>query len=170
MNWISEGHRSYGWLQWMRQVMAEPVEPIGALREIFSRVGEWDAEIAADRYGTGDPDRVSSSEYYLFAASMMSRAAKEAVDTALNYARTWSADDPMKWSSVLPEAKTHWETAHHVIKVVLDAWVMLWHDLDRRDTMSAPSEPEMLAQWRVSADQAAEIVTGASVAAWAQRR
>jgi hypothetical protein len=171
VNWQSEAHLSWNWLQWMREVMAEPVEPIGRLSQILNRAPEWAEAIADDRHSTGDLNRISSNEYFVYAASMMSRDAKLSIDFALKHARAWEADEPLRWSSLPPEAMTEWETADYVINMVLQAWIMLWNELAAlQDTLSASCPEEALAQWQALADQAAQTVTGTSTAAWAQRR
>ncbi len=126
MNWISECHRSWEWLQWMREVVGEPVEPAGCLPQLIRGLGEWDAAVAGDRHGTGDPGRIDSSECFSYAVSMMSRAAKDAIEDALRQARGWCVDDPSSWPSLsMPEATRRWEASHHVVKTVLQAWITL---------------------------------------------
>jgi hypothetical protein len=172
MNWISEAHKSWEWLQWMREVLvdADDMERGECLPALIRGMSEWDEAIARDRHSVGDPGRVDRREHFLFAASMMSRAAKAAIEDALKAAIEWKVDDPMAWSSLdLPEAKRHWAASHHVVKVVLQAWIVLWNDLaEFQGQLSAPTFAEQLEQWRELADQAEQVVSGAAVAAWAQ--
>lgn len=167
MNWISEAHKSWEWLQWMREVMGEDVEPIQSLPELIRGMDEWNDAIVRDRHATGDPDRISDNERFMYAASMMSREAKIAIGDALKHAITWNVDEPMTWSSLPPEAKEHWADAHHVVTTVLHAWITLWNDLAPFQDQIPGTDVE---PWEDLADQAAQTVAGLGVAAWAQTR
>lgn len=179
MNWTSEAHNSWGWLQWMREVVAEDQDPRGTLPRLIRGMEEWDEAIARDRHSVGDPERIDRTEHFLFAVSMMSRAAKTEIEGALKHAIHWQVDDPMGWpsSSATPrlrqvwlvEAKQHWSAAYLVVEVVLQAWITLWNDLaDQQHKGGGTTHAEALDQWRALADQASEVVSGAGVAAWAQ--
>lgn len=178
MNWISEGHKSWEWLQWMREVVAEGTDPHGCLPHLIRGMEQWDEAIARDRHSVGDPERIEPRENFLYAASMMSRAAKDAIGTALKHAITWEVDDPMSWPDepmarrdFVAEAKEHWAVAHRVVTVVLQAWIVLWNDLaDLQSQMSGRTSAEILQQWKTVADQAEQIVSHAAVAAWAQTK
>lgn len=173
MNWTSEAHKSWEWLQWMREVVAEGTEPHGCLVRLINGMNEWDEAIARDRHSVGDPDRIQPKEHFVFAASWMSRAAKLAIARALRDAQEWGVDDPMGWPSEpekrriwVAEAKEHWAAAHHVVTVTLQAWITLWNDL--ADQKPQGTLDVIRASWMELADQASEIVSGAATAAWAQ--
>lgn len=170
MNWSPEAQQSWKWLQWMLQVNEEDVDPIQSLEQQIRGIGEWDEATARDRHSTGDADRISQNEHFYYAAAMMSRAAKTAIEEALAYAIEWGADAPLTWSSLPPEAADHWEAAHHVVTVVLQAWVVLWKDLADLQGQIPGSVNQRLEHWAGLADQAAQTVQGAAVTAWAQRR
>ena len=172
MNWISEAHKSWEWLQWARKVMAEPVEPGLSLPQLIRGLAEWDSAIGADRHATGDPDRIANTEHFQYAAAVMSRAAKFAIKDALRVAFTWEVDNPYAWPSLdMTAAKQQWEYAHDVIAAVLQAWITLWDDLGAlQGTVHGESEQQVLEQWKGFADHAAQTVSGVAVAAWAQHR
>lgn len=172
MNWISEARQSWEWLQWMREVMAEPVDPGVSLPQVIHGLDKWNDAIAGDRHATGDLDRIANTEYFLYAAAMMSRAARIAIDDALKRAILWEVDNPRAWPSLsMPDAKEHWEATGYVITAVLQAWITLWNDLDvQQGIVRGESQEQVLGQWRGLADHAAQTVSGVAVAAWAQRR
>jgi hypothetical protein len=178
MNWVSEAHKSWEWLHWMREVMAEDVEPGGTLPMLIRGMTEWDEAIARDRHSVGDLDRIHSTENFVYAASALSRAAKTALEDALKYAIDWQVDDPMNWPDPpearqrwLVEAKQHWAASHHVVEVVLQAWIVLWNDLaELQGQFQGATSAEIQEQWKAVADQAEQVVSGAAVAAWAQTR
>lgn len=171
MNWISEGHLSWSNLQWMRQVTAEDNHPATCLPHLIRGLDQWDANIERGRHSVGDPDRISSNEYFLYAASMLSRAAKEAIEGALKSAMLWEVDNPMVWHQDgfdLDEANGYWAASHYVITNVLAAWIDLWNDLvPFQDSLSASSQEELLEQWQGLATQAADTLSGLAVAFWA---
>lgn len=168
MNWISEGHKSWEWLQWMREVMDEDVGPMISLPQLIRGMDQWDDAIARDRHAVGDPDRIAHNEYFLYAASMMSRAAKQGIDSALKHAMTWEVDNPTNWSAVLPEAKAHWKAAHHVIANSLQAWITLWQDLDGlQGQISQTLDPhDRHNQWMDVTEQAVQTMQGLASAFW----
>ena len=170
MNWISEAHKSWEWLQWARKVMAEPVDPGSSLPHLIRGLSEWNS--ANDRHATGDPDRIASDEHFHYAAAMMSRAAKFAVEDALRVACVWEVDNPYAWPSLdMPAAKLQWEATRDVIAAVLQAWITLWNDLAAlQGTVHGESQEQVLEQWKGFADHAAQTVSGVAVAAWAQHR
>lgn len=172
MNWISEGHKSWEWLQWMREVVADDMEPGLTLPQLIRGMGQWDEAIARDRHSVGDPERIHPREHFLYAASMMSRAVKTAIEDALQRATVWEVDNPMTWPDLgMDKAQRNWAAAHHVVKTVLQAWIVLWNDLaDLQSQMSGRTSAEILQQWKTVADQAEQIVSHAAVAAWAQMK
>lgn len=178
MNWTAEAHKSWEWLQWMREVVAEDLDPHGTLPYLIRGMEEWDEAIARDRHSVGDPDRIdpTGGENFVLAAAMMSRAAKESIEGALKHAIVWEVDEPMAWPDepmarrdFVAEARQHWAAAHRVVVVVLQAWITLWNDLaDMQHQIGGASKDEILDQWKALGDQASTIVSGAGVAAWAQ--
>lgn len=170
MNWISEAQKSWEWLQWMRQVTSEDVKPIASLPQLIRGLDEWNATIAGDRHVTGDPDRISEKEGFVYAAAMMSREAKTAIEDALKHAITWNIDLPMTWSTLPPEAQENWADAERVIKNVLHAWITVWNDLAAFQGKTLGTAEQQLQQWKELAEQASQTIAGLSVAAWAQRR
>lgn len=176
MNWTAEAHKSWEWLQWMREVVAEGTGPHGCLPHLIRGMEQWDEAIARDRHSVGDPDRIHTTERFLFAASMMSRSAKTAINDALKHAITWAVDDPMTWPDepmarrdFVAEAKEHWAAAHRVVTVVLQAWIVLWNDLaEFQNQYLGATSAEQLEQWKALAEQAADTVSMAATAAWAQ--
>jgi len=165
-NWFAEASHSWTWLQWMREVVAEDMAPASTLPMLIDGMAKWDADVAGDRHGTGDPDRINPGDGFVYAAGMLSRAGKDVLARALRHAITWGIDDPMNWHGLPPEARDHWAAVDHVVKVVLDGWLTLWTDL-----AMFQDQPDVgLDQWRGLADQAGQIIDGLGRAAWAQTR
>lgn len=169
-NWFAEASKSWQWLQWMREVVSEDMKPISTLPTLIDGMGQWDAAVAADRHGTGDPDQINHQDHFVYAAAMLSRAAKDAIGGALEHAIEWGIDDPINWHNLSPDAREHWASADHVVKTVLAAWIGLWDDLAELQNQVHGSRTQQLEQWRELADQAAQTVAGFGVAAWAQTR
>jgi hypothetical protein len=165
MNWLSESPQVVGVAAVDAGGDRRDLEPVGCLPQLIRGMGQWNEAIARDRHGTGDPDRISTNEYFPYAASMMSRAAKTAIDGALTHAISWGVD-----GREAPGARPQWAVAHHVVKTVLQAWVTLWHDLAAlQDQISGTAQQQVLDQWRALADQAAQTGSSVADAAWAQR-
>lgn len=169
-NWFAEASHSWTWLQWMREVVGEDMGPASTLPMLIDGLEQWDKADANDRHGTGDPDRINDNDHFVYAAAMLSRAARDLIGRALLHAITWGVDDPMNWHGLPPEAKGHWAAVDHVIKTVLAAWIGLWDDLANLQEQVHGSRAEQLEQWRNLADQAAVTINGFYVAAWAQTR
>lgn len=172
MNWLSEATHSWSNLHWVREVCAEDVEPISALPQLIRGMGQWNESLARDRHATGNPDRIFPNEYFVYAAALMSRAAKQEIEGALNIAIAAGVDHPMAWPDMdLDEAKAHWQDAYQVITNVGKAWITLWNDLAAlQDQMTATSQQELLEQWQTLANQAVETIEGLAEAFWAQTR
>lgn len=169
MNWMSEASTSWSWLHWAREVLDEDGRPASSLPELMRGLSQWDEAITRDRHAVGDPDRIRSNEHFVYAAAMMSRAAKTAINDALKVAIRWGVDDPLTWSMLPAEAKQHWADVQYRITTILTAWITLWRDLDGMQGTVEGAPDQVLDAWKSLADQAVQTIEGVAVAATAQR-
>lgn len=173
MNWLNEATLSSSWLHWVRQQTTEGGATSSVLHHISDGLDRLDEAIGRDRHSTGDPDSVYPNEWFVYAAAMMSRTAREAVEAALVPAvDEWYVNDPMAWQSLdMDEARAAWEASLHVISNVVAAWAQLWHDLAAYEgRLSGSSAQEVLDQWSALAEQASDTIDGVATASWAQCR